>query len=343
MLKSCSSKSTILILSLLAILSPSSVPAVVAQEAWQNADVGQVGRPGGASISEGVLHIEGSGSGMENSADSFHWVRQKMNKDYAFQALMDPQDGAEAALTVRESEDAASPGLWVGYSNTGTVTVGFRGSKANEVNKTTFNVAGTDPFYLRLTRTGDKVELFSSEDGESWDSFYQTTVSFPENTLAGYAIAGDNVQAAFHGIQMEGQAVEETPDSGSEITANTEDAAGENPSSSGNSGTGTLAGSGTETTDNEVAVAADNPASGSNSSEGPREIFVDAIHGHDAKDGLSATPSETRGPKRTVQSAMTIATEGDSVVIMEGSYDVGDAFTGHGRTIIIRTAGTVTF
>ena len=167
---------------------------------WVSLDVGQVGKAGTASYSNGVFVIQGAGSfgsntGNGTNGDTLHYVYQQLSGNGTIVARVTQQQAGtypQIGLMMRETPDTESIAVmeyyqpnqsWIGYRlTTGGYSAFQTGS--SEVN-------GQGYFWLKLVRNGNSFTGFMSMDGLDWvQSSSSVTISMANTICVGLAVTG---------------------------------------------------------------------------------------------------------------------------------------------------------
>ena len=174
------------------LVTPPFVDAVPGE----SIDVGKVGTPGYATYEEatGRFFVSGAGSNIWGTADSFHYVWQRLTGDSQLAARVVGEQitstFAKAGLTIGDvSPNAARVILDV--KPDGGIEFMARPSASAP---TTF-IAGSTlsfPVWLRLTRAGNQFTAEISPDGQAWTAVGSTTVSMPAAIPGGFAVTSQN-------------------------------------------------------------------------------------------------------------------------------------------------------
>jgi hypothetical protein len=158
---------------------------------WQQSDVGTTGLQGGASYSNGVLTVSGSGSDIWGSADSFHFVYSQIGGDGQIVARVTSTQNtnpyAKAGVMIRESLDASASDVVLDLKPDGSVEFMARGASGAD---TTFIGTASQqlPGWLKLVRSGGTVSGYVSSDGATWSKVGDATVSLPSVAYIGLAV-----------------------------------------------------------------------------------------------------------------------------------------------------------
>lgn len=157
---------------------------------WQSRDVGMILLAGGASHSNGVFAVSGSGDGIWGTADAFHWVHRAWTGDVEIvtrlAALQDTAKWAKAGIMVRETLDADSPGVLLAF----TPGEGAGLQSRSDVGGASTFVRGPGlavPAWLRLVRQGNEFAGSVSSEGNAWLHVGSLTVPMSATVFAGLA------------------------------------------------------------------------------------------------------------------------------------------------------------
>lgn len=159
---------------------------------WTAVDVGDVGIPGAATMTEsGAIVLCTGGRSLTTSADAFHFVRQESSGDFALRArISEISDGSGNAVGImaRESldEDAPHVALVVESLLGLSLRLVVRESKGARSRSTKVSSVTLPDTWLRLRRTGERIEAGVSEDGETWTSV-RVFEGFPSTSQVGVA------------------------------------------------------------------------------------------------------------------------------------------------------------
>jgi regulation of enolase protein 1 (concanavalin A-like superfamily) len=145
------------------IFAADAVPAP-----WQGVDVGNVGLPGSSSLtSNGFLMVNGAGSDIWGTADSFHFVYQSSFHDGTVDTDPAQQDAthpfAKAGLMIRQSLDPGSPHVMVDVKPDGGIEFMTRQTPGGP---TTFVAGGRINARLQLIRRNGTVTALTCPYGQ---------------------------------------------------------------------------------------------------------------------------------------------------------------------------------
>jgi fibronectin type 3 domain-containing protein/regulation of enolase protein 1 (concanavalin A-like superfamily) len=177
---------------------------------WVSQDIGGVGATGSFSESSGTLTMQGSGSDVWGSADSFRYAFKAVNGDCTITArvlnLTNTATWAKAGLMIRSSLGAGASNALVFLSPANGIAFQRRASSGGTTSSLV-NVTGVSaPYWLRLTRVGNTFTAYSSADGATWTSVGSTTVSMPAGVFIGPMVCsvknGTLCQAQFDNVTV---------------------------------------------------------------------------------------------------------------------------------------------
>ncbi|HXF10265.1 MAG TPA: glycosyl hydrolase family 18 protein, partial [Desulfuromonadaceae bacterium] len=166
---------------------------------WTDADIGTVGVGGSAAYdsSTGTFTVNGSGSDIWGTADSFNFASISTNGDVTVIARVATEEvtaaWAKCGVMIRESTaaNAAYAGLYVTPSNGVSMQIRTAtGATAVDLARQSGHAA---PYWVKLVRSGSTFTGFSSADGSTWTQVGTTNITMAVNVLAGLAdCAHDN-------------------------------------------------------------------------------------------------------------------------------------------------------
>ena len=166
----------------------------------ESIDIGAAAdNPGSTEVAGGVYTVNGSGSDIWESADGFRFAYIKLSGN--FEAVVHqistelPSEWAKHGIHARQSMDpgAANAQAIITGGGGGGCQITWRdvdGGASSE-----FMDSAPGPWkdiecWLRLTREGDDLHGYISEDGENWQDLNFTTVVMSDPVLVGLAVCG---------------------------------------------------------------------------------------------------------------------------------------------------------
>jgi regulation of enolase protein 1 (concanavalin A-like superfamily) len=177
---------------------------------WLEASIN--GGAGAWSVTDDGFSVEGAGTDIWDSADSFHFVYQVLNGDGEFRARVVSVQGAEdwtkVGLMIRQSLDPdsahhfllASKGRGLNYQR--RLTTGG-------TSLSTLLAYPTTAIWYRIVRAGAQVQLGMSSDGVNWKTV--ATVDWPTGpTYIGFAVTSHDASTTpaasglFDGVALTG-------------------------------------------------------------------------------------------------------------------------------------------
>ena len=167
--------------------TPSSLPSP-----WVAQDIGATGAAGSANYVNGTFTIQGAGANIGGAADAFHFVHQPSSGDCSstIRVTSVPNTGsnAKAGVMIRESTAAGAmeAGVWV------TPTGGIVFTSRNSTNGSTSVATAsglTAPYWVRITRTGNKFAAYRSANGTNWTKLGNTkTINMSTSARIGMGV-----------------------------------------------------------------------------------------------------------------------------------------------------------
>lgn len=163
---------------------------------WTDADIGAVGLAGSATYNNGVYTVNGSGSDIYGTADTFNYVSESVSGDLAVAARVASQANtstwAKSGVMVRETTAAGSKFIGIYITPSNGVSMQLRsatGGSAVDLARQSGKVA---PYYVKLVRSGNTFNGYSSPDGVTWTLVGSTNVTMTTTVTAGLAVCAHN-------------------------------------------------------------------------------------------------------------------------------------------------------
>lgn len=150
--------------------------------AWQTRDIGPVGASGSSSESGGTITIQASGADIWESYDEFHFRHQALTGDGEIVArvtgLGDTHPWAKAGLMFRESLEPGARHAFACVSRAFGTALQYRGDINGETRTTSPSGSTVLPAWLKLTRSQNQFDFYSSPDGANWTWRAGVTLTF---------------------------------------------------------------------------------------------------------------------------------------------------------------------
>ena len=164
---------------------------------WQHQDIGAVGIAGDASYANGVFTVKGGGADIWNNADAFHFVYQPLNGDGTIVArvtsIQNTDPWAKAGVMIRETLNANSTFAMMIFSGNG-LSFQNRPTTGGACSYTG-PVPAPAPAWVKLVRSGNTFNAFSSFDGVNWTNAGAATINMAANVYIGLAVTAHNNNA----------------------------------------------------------------------------------------------------------------------------------------------------
>ena len=192
--------------------SASLAATTAAAQVLSGSDIGITGATGSYAISGSTVTVNGAGSDIWGTADSFQFVSQPFTGDGTVTARVVSQTNtnawAKAGVMIRASLTAGSAQVVTAVSPSQGVMQQYR----NVANGSTTHVQGATtaaaPYWVRLNRAGNIFTSSVSPDGVTWTVIGQTTVTMAASAYAGLAVsshaAGVLSTVAFDNVSFSG-------------------------------------------------------------------------------------------------------------------------------------------
>jgi regulation of enolase protein 1 (concanavalin A-like superfamily) len=157
--------------------------------------------------SSGAATVSGSGADIWGRADEFHFVYRTLRGDGAIVArvssIVSADAWAKAGVMIRANTTAdAAHGFMIVSRGSG---LAFQRRRAAGGVTTSTAASGAAPRWVKLSRTGDVLSAYWSNDGAAWTLVGRDTVVMSPEVLVGLAVTGHGATAtaSFAGVQVE--------------------------------------------------------------------------------------------------------------------------------------------
>ena len=162
---------------------------------WSDSDVGSVSSSGSASYTNGSITLNGAGSAIYGSSDSFHFAYQPLSGDGSIVArVVSVSNGsgyATAGVMIRETLDPSSSNAktadWPSYNGIYFDARTSTGGGTSEPCSSSGSVM--PPYWVKVSRSGDNFNSSWSADGVTWTVCSTTeTISMATNVYIGLEV-----------------------------------------------------------------------------------------------------------------------------------------------------------
>ncbi|MBL8231524.1 MAG: VWA domain-containing protein, partial [Bryobacterales bacterium] len=171
-------------------------------QAWTSNDVGSPSAAGTTALSSGTWTLTGGGGQIfdtYNGPDAHSFAYSAISGDGHLTARLVSRTAA-AGIMVRESLDPKAKGIFLGFHNDGRFVVVTR--QATGGNTDRLDQGMPIPLWLRFTRAGGSLRLFTSTDGVNWGGFASYDFGLSGDLLLGLAVSSGT--AVFDSVSVSG-------------------------------------------------------------------------------------------------------------------------------------------
>jgi regulation of enolase protein 1 (concanavalin A-like superfamily) len=150
-----------------------------------------VGAAGSATFTNGTFTLQGSGTQIWGTADSFNFAYQPLSGDGTIVARMvSLTASASAGLMIRETLTPGSthiyPSLYLG-----TIYMNYRATTGGNTGQVSTGSAAL-PYWVKAVRSGSTLSGYASLDGVNWVLINSQTISMGQNVYIGLAVCSGN-------------------------------------------------------------------------------------------------------------------------------------------------------
>jgi PKD repeat protein len=195
---------------------------------WSSRDIGAVAAAGSSSETGGVVTVRGSGADIWDASDEFHFRFQQLTGDGELIAritsLNDTHAWAKAGLMFRETLTSDSRYGFICMTAENGTAAQQRPTTGGTTFINTPSWATSFPMWLRITRTEDQLNYYTSTDGSAWA--WQGAVgmgSLAGTLYVGFAVTSHNdgviANATFDNVRFARSAAAPTPPSALVLSA----------------------------------------------------------------------------------------------------------------------------
>jgi regulation of enolase protein 1 (concanavalin A-like superfamily) len=177
---------------------------------WVGGDVGAVGAPGLVTdAANGAFTIDASGADIWGTADEFTFASRPLAGDGDVIARVDSIAGLErwtkAGVMIRDGRSATAPHAFMLVSASKGLAFQRR-AVAGGVSTSTTPVPGAAPYWVKLSRRGDRFEAYAARDGGAWTLIGTDTIVMHDTVQVGLAVTahldGSMARATFSGVSV---------------------------------------------------------------------------------------------------------------------------------------------
>ncbi len=187
-------RATLTNVSVTPLTASSSLPA-----GQSTRDIGSPAIAGSTTYNSGVYTIKAAGTDIWGTSDQFRFVYQQITGDVDLIArvasLQRTHKWAKAGLMIRESLNADSRNAMALIAGSAGFSFQWRLDTGGLSDYDPWG-RGNIPAWLRLVRTGFRIQAFGSYDGKTWTSLGVETVPMADTVYVGLAVTSHNSGSA---------------------------------------------------------------------------------------------------------------------------------------------------
>ncbi len=162
---------------------------------WSDGDIGSVGVAGSGTFSNGVFTVKGAGNGTFSTAtDGINFVSQSLSGDGTIVARVVSASGSsalQAGVMIRETLDPGAKHVYT-FEYSSAIWMTERTTTGGTSNYQSYSSI-TLPYWLKLVRSGNTFNSYSSPDGVNWSQVGSgQTVTMATNVYIGLAVSSRN-------------------------------------------------------------------------------------------------------------------------------------------------------
>lgn len=180
---------------------------VMAAENWVSKDIGTDG--GKTQINKDAVTVTAGGKDIWDNADGFRFVYQSASGNVEVSAkissLKEINEWSKAGVMIRESAAEGSKHVMLVVTPQHGLAFQYR-PEADDVSQHVEAGDFTYPVYLKVKKTGNKFEGFTSSDGKKWNLAGEIEVDMGKSALAGLAVTshveGELTEAKFSDVKV---------------------------------------------------------------------------------------------------------------------------------------------
>ena len=179
-----------------------TVTVLPADQQWTGINIAGTTPAGNFSENAGTITVQGGGSNISGTSDTFYFVNRPLIGNCDFRARIVSMTGgsssAKAGVMIRQSMSGNSRGAYMSAYGSGGSTVSWRTRATDGASWATSGTTGTPSFprWVRVVRVGNSYTGFTSANGATWTATGSAgTVSMTEPMLIGLAVTSNNTAA----------------------------------------------------------------------------------------------------------------------------------------------------
>ncbi|NLC59045.1 MAG: hypothetical protein GX774_19600 [Armatimonadetes bacterium] len=168
---------------------------------WSATDVGDTALPGSTAYANGTFTLKASGWDVWGRADGFHFVAQLLSGDGTIVArvghLTETNEWAKAGVMIRDTPEADSAHAFVCVTPKNGLCFQRRRQAGADSVSAALEGKVAAPYWVKLTRVGDRFTAYASADGQTWQPVGEDTIPMGKDVLVGLAVSShDNTRLA---------------------------------------------------------------------------------------------------------------------------------------------------
>jgi type II secretory pathway pseudopilin PulG len=165
------------------------------QGCWQDEDIGAVLAAGSAAFASDTWTVNGSGIDIWDYSDGFHYVYQSLSGDGQIVArvgrITNTNSWAKAGVMIRETLTGGSTHAMM-VVTPGSGNAFQRRLSTGGISTHTAGSVVTAPYWVKLTRRGNTLTGYESQDGAAWNPVGSDTVSMVSSVYIGLCVTSHN-------------------------------------------------------------------------------------------------------------------------------------------------------